>query len=346
MSGAAEEPQEDMHPLQAMAMAMAESVMTAEEEAAAEEMAEAQRITNPDEASAAVGALSGYECKLFLQKLANNPALIAPLYEALAEHMMISARNGFPEEPAPLSVSPQIAAAMRQDALTTATEKKRKATDSIDVAMAACGAVGEDLMRARNLLQKITVPLALGAAEAQKAVHDALVLCTDPEAQKAIKRADRDVRDVVVLLCRAECDDPKDREGFLQKIIEAYDGDLDKLVRAQLLLAYHKDPVNQECGFVSNNQIATDRRGHKRNRRPRRGEPEEVPDTGGEPEEVPDTGGASGSGDANPNADPMYVHVQPVTQNTRALNPYAPAWSPPSSRGSEASSRQHVSYRI
>jgi hypothetical protein len=345
MSGAAEEPQEDMHPLQAMAMAMAESVMTAEEEAAAEEMAEAQRITNPDEALAAVGALSGYECKLFLQKLANNPALIAPLYQALAEHMMISARNGFPEEPAPLSVSPQIAAAMRQDALTTATEKKRKATDSIDVAMAACGAVGEDLMRARNLLQKITVPLALGAAEAQKAVHDALVLCTEPEAQKAIKRADRDVRDVVVLLCRAECDDPKDREGFLQKILDAYDQDLDKEVRAQLLLAYHKLMKGQEeCGFVSNNQIANDRRGHKRHRRPHNSAGNI--DNRGEPEEVPDTGGASGSGDANPNADPMYVHVQPVTQNTRALNPYAPAWSPPSSRGSEASSRQHVYYRI
>ena len=90
------------------------------------------------------------------------------------------------------------------------------------------------------------------------------------DAEKAVKKADRDVRDVVVLRCRARCTNLKDREGFLEKATEAYDGQLDKEIRAQLLLAYHKDPKNKERGFVSNNQVAAERRGGPRPRRRRK----------------------------------------------------------------------------
>ena len=153
----------DMHPLETMHMAaiiqQEEANASAAEEMAeemaeeilAEEMAEAQRITNPDEASAAVGALTGYECKLFLLQVASNPEF-AQLYEALTQHMIIQRQNGFPEEPAPpraLSVSPAIAAEMRQHAITTAAEAKRKALDSIDKAMEACGGVRPELQTAR-----------------------------------------------------------------------------------------------------------------------------------------------------------------------------------------------------
>ena len=48
---------------------------------------------------------------------------------------------------------------------------------------------------------------------------------------------------------------------------QAYDCDLNKEAWAQLLLAYHKNKTNQEHGFISNNQVATERRGGPRRRK-------------------------------------------------------------------------------
>ena len=63
--------------------------------------------------------------------------------------------------------------------------------------------------------------------------------------------------DIVMLRCRAECKDAKNRDEFLGRAAEGYGGGkLDKEVRAQVLQSYHKDRKNQKCRFVSNNQIA------------------------------------------------------------------------------------------
>ena len=117
-------------------------------------------------------------------------------------------------------------------------------------------------------LQETTKPLGRGAAQAQQLIHEVLMNCP-PAAEKAVKKADRDVRDVVVLRCRARCTNLKDREGFLEKATEAYDGQLDKEIRAQLLLAYHKERMrlitlrlfvlSQFCGCVLRTNHAVSR---------------------------------------------------------------------------------------
>ena len=139
-------------------------------------------------------------------------------------------------------------------------------------------------------LQETTEPLGRGAANAQQLIHEVPMRCP-PAAEKAVKKADRDVRDVVVLRCRARCTNLKDREGFLDKATEAYDGQLDKEIRAQLLLAYHKDPKNKKRGFVSNNQVAAERRGGPRPRRRRKSKGDSASDA----EEREHAEGAHGS---------------------------------------------------
>ena len=62
-------------------------------------------------------------------------------------------------------------------------------------------------------------------------------------------------------MCRtSSCSDvEQSREKFLGRAALAYGGgELDKEVQAKLLLSYHKDHKNQKCGFISNNQIATE----------------------------------------------------------------------------------------
>lgn len=162
---------------------------------------------------------------------------------------------------------------LRKKAAEQVPAMRQKAMKSMDAAQRLCGGqAGRHawvFRNAKEAIQADTDPPARGAAEAQRLVHKVLKNCPD-RAEKAVKKADRDIRDVVVLQCRAICEDPKDRDLFLQKATEAYKGaggELEKEVRAQLLLAYHKDPTNQRNGFTSNNQIAADRKGGPRPRR-------------------------------------------------------------------------------
>ena len=124
------------------------------------------------------------------------------------------------------------------------------ALESIDAADRACGGNVPEFGLARQRLQVQTTPLARGAADTHRLVHTVLLTRLQAcrwcdmlsfEADKIVKKADRAVRDVVVLRLLACCDDPRDRDGFMEKATEAYDNDLDKEVRAQLFLAYHKD---------------------------------------------------------------------------------------------------------
>ena len=131
---------------------------------------------------------------------------------------------------------------LRNKAKEDANAKVIEALASIDTAEEACGGLFADEFKlAREKLQACTDPLAAGAAAAQNIIRTILMKCPWKKAEKVVKKADRDTRDVVVLRCRALCKHPKDRNGFLQLAAQAYGRELDKEVRAQLLLAYHKD---------------------------------------------------------------------------------------------------------
>jgi hypothetical protein len=83
----------------------------------------------------------------------------------------------------------------------------------------------------------------------------------------------------------------------------------------------HKDPTKMKCGFVSNNQVAADRRGGPRPRRRRKKNPNgDAADSSSRNQEHANTGGASAS--AAPSSascaaalpDPVYVTVNPANQ--------------------------------
>ena len=291
-----------------------------------------ESVMNEADALAVLATFSTSEYMLFLKKLAHNarPKERKWMLEMLAQFLtqrspeenedLMNAASG-----AAFQVPPVLAERARREARADAEAKMKAAMESIMYAqqiLQACGGDGiADLQRAMELLQADTDPLAQGAAQAQQLVRQVLSNCP-AASQKAVKKADRDVRDIVMFRCRAECCDPKDREDFLARAAEAYGGkELDneewREVRAQLLLSYHKDRKNQKCGFVSNNQIAADRRGGPRPRRRRQkaaGKTKEASAAGSDkarPEKHQDTGGASSICAAAESADqPMYIMVQ------------------------------------
>ena len=178
------------------------------------------------------------------------------------------------------------------------------AIHAIQEAEEACSEPNPDFRFAIHRLQDRTDPLAHGAAEAQLLVRNVLAGCPR-QAQKAMRLADRTLRDIVVLQCVASSTvDPKDRAGFLAKVNEAYGGELAKEPRAALLLSYHKMFPARGSGFPSNNQMAADRRGgpRKRRRRPPGPEGEEPMD-----EEEYDTCQGTSSSCAAAGEEPMFL---------------------------------------
>ena len=225
-------------------------------------LVEDQSVSNNEQAIAALATLSRDELIGFVQGIFCSDEFDS---NVMRSHLaaFLSAN---PREEAELSHE-----TIQQQAREEADNKVQVAVQSIrEAAQQMQGDVhaAEALRHACEQLEARTTPLARGAAKAERMIHN-ILNCCPPGMQKMMKKADRCVRDVVVLRCRVCCEDPKDRHGFLAKAAEAYDGQLDHTVRAQLLLAYHKDPLNQKCGFASNNQIAADRRGGPRCRRRR-----------------------------------------------------------------------------
>jgi len=283
----------------------------------------AQSVMDEDDATAALATFSTSEHMMFWQMLGETAGqqtaqlMRSVLSQFLAQREPENQEMMTMASAAAIQVPPELAERARREARADAADKVKAAMASIMYAqqiLQACGGDGiADLQRAMELLQADTDPLAQGAAQAQQLVHQVLLNCP-AGAQKAVKKADRDVRDIVMLRCRAVCANPKDRDDFLHRAAEAYGvGELDKEVHAQLLLSYHKDRKNQKCGFVSNNQIAADRRGGPRPRRRRQkaGEKKEASAASSgttRPAEHQDTGGASSSCAAA--AEPMYVPVQ------------------------------------
>ena len=134
-----------------------------------------------------------------------------------------------------VQVPPELAERARREARADAEAKMKAAMESIMYAqqiLQDCGDDGiADLQLAMELLQADTDPLAQGAVQAQQLLHQ--VLLTSPSGvQKAMKKADRDARDIAMLRCRAVCCDPKDRDEYLGRAAAAYGGgELDKEVR-------------------------------------------------------------------------------------------------------------------
>ena len=145
-----------------------------------------------------------------------------------------------------------------------AEEEERNARDALEAAEAAADDVwfGE----ARRMLDE---PGAKSAATALLAIT-AVARNYEGDALIAIKKAERNVRDVVALRCRSRTN-PADREAWLRTAKKAF-GDYwnDRDVKTSLRLAYSKVAQNRpDTSFLSTNQINTARRGRQR---PRRGE--------------------------------------------------------------------------
>ena len=294
------------------------------------EVVPAESLMDGDDAAAALATFSTSEHMMFWQMLEENASpqtaqwVRSVLSQFLAQREPTNQEMMTMASAAAIQVPPELAERARREARADAEANVKAAMESIIYAQQILQASGgdgiADLQRAMELLQADTDPLAQGAAQAQQLVHQLLLNCP-AGAQRAVKKADRDMRDIVMLRCRAVCIDPKDRDDFLGRAAEAYGGgELDKEVRAQLLLSYHKDCKNKKCGFVSNNQIAADRRGgpRPRHRRQKAGEKKEASAASSgttPPAEHQDTGGASSSCAAA--AEPMYVPVQELWEKPK-----------------------------
>ena len=169
---------------------------------------------------------------------------------------------------------------------------------------------------------------AHGAVRALEATTRAISSRPVEAALEHLKEMERMVRDIVVLRCKSVCKNRKDRDEFLEVAHIAYEGKLDttsyKEIRAQLLLAYHKDPKNQD-GFVSNNQVAAQRRGYPRPRRRRNLAKEKQPGgAGAASSDQVFAPGAPDSADAIPGrsrAPPPIVKPKPVVKKKRSASP-------------------------
>ena len=121
------------------------------------------------------------------------------------------------------------------------------------------------------------------------------------------------------LRCLALCENPQ-TSTFIEMVKHAYGGYMTTVIGDQVLNAYHlMNP--RPIGFVSNNQVAADRRGGPRPRRRRKKNPNgDAADSSSRNQEHANTGGASAS--AGPSSascaaalpDPVYVTVNPANQ--------------------------------
>ena len=148
--------------------------------------------------------------------------------------------------------------------LRKAKNKTAEALRSIEIAEHKYGGNVAALREAYASLWTNAGPWAHGAANAQQLVRTVLPNCPH-EAEEAVRKADRDVRDVVVLTCSSFCQQTQDRDEFLRYAALSYGGELSNEIRASLLLAYHKEPYHKMV--VSNNQVSNSKRSKPRTRR-------------------------------------------------------------------------------
>ena len=159
----------------------------------------------------------------------------------------------------------------------------KTAEEHLNNAIEACCAFSDrhcakDLTRAREALLESVKPI-IGAAKAQRILDDIIKnyppllkgLHSQPERKlKRLMALSAQLRDVVVWNICAEMKDPKDRDFFLMMMGQAFlphDAANDTILRAQILLAYHRIDIYKFNGFKSNNWLVTQRRKHPRPRR-------------------------------------------------------------------------------
>ena len=162
------------------------------------------------------------------------------------------------------SYKPEIGKELCLEHLKKAKNKITQALRSIAIAGQKYGGDVTALREAYESLFDNAGPWAHGAAKAQQLVHTVLPNCPH-EAEEAVRKAERDVRDVVMLLCCSFCHQPRDRDEFLSYAAESYGpGELNwnKEIRSRILIAYHKEPFHRMV--VSSNQVSNSRRSKPR----------------------------------------------------------------------------------
>ena len=167
--------------------------------------------------------------------------------------------------------------------INAAENKLQLALRKIEAADKALGGDHPELQFAWRRLQECTHPLARGAADAHMHIHNIIDSRkrhrhSTAAALQSIKTAERDIRDLVVLLCQAVCIDPSDHHEFDRNVTRAYDDNLEPEMRGHFLMAYHKFSTTLCSTTVAltaaavtvataKNRMATDHRGGPRPRR-------------------------------------------------------------------------------
>ena len=152
-----------------------------------------------------------------------------------------------------------------------AAAKVLVASESIKLLVEGLSAVSitfPELDAAPEKLHSVTDPIARGAAEVERVIHNILMrVQDDAEIKELAQTARRDTLEVVVDRCRACCRDPEDRRMFDDTAYAAYEGDMDMTCRSRLHANYHKGLDSKEIGFASASSVLRDRRGKPRVRK-------------------------------------------------------------------------------
>ena len=172
-----------------------------------------------------------------------------------------------------ISVLPADQDRMHQEACDDAQARVKVALESIDAAERVLGRTHELLIAVLKSARAIMLPmpmentppsvqlLAQRAAAALQLVMQTLIDGLEKHKRKAIKLVAKNLRDIIMLCCRAQAD-IKDRSGFLAMAAQAFKTTcISKDLRSQLMLSYKKDLKNQKCGFPSNAAYAKNRNG-------------------------------------------------------------------------------------
>ena len=203
-----------------------------------------------------------------------------------AELALMIAEEQMPTESSPGLTAHEMSLSGKELCLRARQEvavQTKTAEEHLNNAIEACCAFSDrhsakELARAREALLEPVKPL-IGAAKAQRILDDIIRyyppwlkgLHSQPERKlKRLMALSAQLRDVVVWNICAEMKDPKDRDFFLMMMGQAFlphDAANDTILRAQILLAYHRIEIYRFHGFKSNNWLVTQRRKHPRPRR-------------------------------------------------------------------------------
>ena len=207
-----------------------------------------------EDAMGAIATLSREEMKQYIEGL-----LASGCFDQMRDHLaafLLQRQDVVPLEEQPAAAATadsEGAEIMRQAARAKVEDSMAMADKTLHAAEKACGGYVPELQEAWYKLQESDFSDTRAAAQAERLV--AHVVAKYPEASKKVKAAARFVRDILLNRCCACLDDHKDRDGLLIKLVASYDGEIDKDMLSQLLLAYSKDPVKVSCGFKSNNMV-------------------------------------------------------------------------------------------